>query len=53
MAPEGARARAVGFLRRDQRTIAWEARLNELGHLVQGWAYYYVLATGQSCHGPS
>jgi len=51
MATEGARARAEGLLRRDQRTIAWEPRLNELGHLVQGWAYYYVLATGRSCHG--
>lgn len=38
-----AREQAAALLRRDAETIAWEARLNAVGHAVQGWAYYYLL----------
>lgn len=38
-----ARERATILLRRDAQTMAWEVRLNALGHAVQGWAYYYLL----------
>lgn len=35
--------RAATMLARDAGTIAWEARLNALGHALQGWAYFHVL----------
>ena len=38
------REQAQRLLRRDADTIAWERRLNILGHAIQGWAYYYLLA---------
>ena len=41
--PHARRAAAEAFLRRTDATLAWEDRLNGLGHLVQGFAYYYVL----------
>ncbi|CAE7460546.1 unnamed protein product [Symbiodinium natans] len=37
------RSKAISFLRNDEQTAAWDVKLNQLGHLVQGWAYFYVL----------
>ena len=37
------RSKAISFLRNDEQTIEWDVKLNQLGHLVQGWAYFYVL----------
>lgn len=42
--PEGARERAAKLVERTEATRAWENRLNALGHAVQGWAYYDILA---------
>eukprot|EP00913_Durusdinium_trenchii_P023269 g21847.t1 len=36
------RSKAISFLRTDEQTMAWDVKLNQLGHLVQGWAYFYV-----------
>ncbi|TDJ64667.1 MAG: hypothetical protein E2O35_08450 [Proteobacteria bacterium] len=36
--------KGVALLRRSAGTMAWEERLNALGHAIQGWAYYYLLA---------
>jgi glutathione S-transferase len=35
---------ARALLSRDETTIAWEERLNALGHAIQGWGYYYLLS---------
>ncbi len=42
MEPEAAR-RATALMQRTPETMAWEARLNALGHAIQGWAYFYLL----------
>ncbi len=36
--------KGAALLRRNDDTIVWEGRLNALGHAIQGWAYYYLLA---------
>lgn len=41
-----AHERAARLLSRDADTMAWEGRLNALGHAIQGWAYYSFLAPG-------
>ncbi|MBM4363654.1 MAG: hypothetical protein FJ104_13310 [Deltaproteobacteria bacterium] len=41
-----AREHALALLRRDPGTMAWESRLNAVGHAVQGWAYYYLVGKG-------
>lgn len=38
------RCKVQAFLRHDETTREWDVKLNELGHLVQGWEYSYVLA---------
>ena len=35
---------AERLLQRTRETLTWEPRLNALGHALQGWAYYYLLA---------
>ncbi|CAE7560636.1 unnamed protein product [Symbiodinium pilosum] len=45
------RAKALSFLRFDEQTMAWDVKLNQLGHLVQGWAYFYVLALDMTPEG--
>lgn len=30
------RSKAISFLRTDEQTMAWDVKLNQLGHLVQG-----------------
>eukprot|EP00808_Paulinella_micropora_P012377 g35586.t1 len=32
------------LLARDETTMGWEKMLNKLGHAIQGYAYYYLLA---------
>ena len=38
------RARAEALMRRTDAALAWENRLNKLGHAVQGFGYGHVLA---------
>ena len=44
--PPHAREQAARLVARTDTTRAWEARLNALGHAVQGWAYYDILSSG-------
>ena len=41
--PEPTRTQATRLLERTDEAIKWEAKLNTLGHLIQGAAYYYML----------
>ena len=41
--PAASQAKAEVLLRRTAETRRWEARLNGLGHAVQGYGYFYIL----------
>eukprot|EP00439_Symbiodinium_sp_Y106_P025565 s6575_g3.t1 len=34
---------ADALLKQTEKTLEWELALNDLGHAIQGWAYYYIL----------
>ncbi|CAE7944229.1 CDC123, partial [Symbiodinium necroappetens] len=34
---------ADALLKQSDMTLEWELALNDLGHAIQGWAYYYLL----------
>lgn len=34
----------TALMQRNDSTKEWEEGLNDMGHAVQGWAYYYILA---------
>jgi len=46
------RAACERFLLRTPTTIAWEPRLSHLGHLIQGYAYSFMLDKDQDLTGP-
>jgi len=35
---------AESLLKETEATMEWHTPLNDLGHAIQGWAYYYILA---------
>lgn len=45
------RERAASFLQSNEHTAMWNEKLNQLGHLVQGWCYFYVLGSDSDTEG--
>jgi len=45
-----AQAKAQALFRRTAETLTWERKLNSLGHAIQGWAYFYLLAPDAPAH---
>lgn len=41
--PQEAQNRAKFFFQRNEETMNYEKALNQFGHAIQGWAYYYFL----------
>lgn len=45
------REKAASFLASNEQTRIWNKKLNQLGHLVQGWCYFYILAGDMDTEG--
>ena len=45
------REKAASFLASNEQTRIWNQKLNQLGHLVQGWCYFYILAGDMDTEG--
>ena len=45
------RKKVASFLENNEQTVCWNEKLNRLGHLVQGWVYFYVLSPETSLTG--
>mmetsp|Transcript_381 Transcript_381/g.697 ORF Transcript_381/g.697 Transcript_381/m.697 type:complete len:387 (+) Transcript_381:109-1269(+) len=39
-------AKAQALLNRNSSTISWESDLNNYGHAIQGWVYFFLLDSG-------